>query len=199
MPPSTSRRTEPALGITDPYELTQPQLDAAVALLKKQPSTISEVLGPVHRRDPALQATATRHRHSLAVPGQHAQAEHVPVAVVLPKEGVDRLGRHMDDARARHSTPTACSSGWRMRPTPEVQGKAAYTSADAGQPAGVCLPRQASPRLLHGLPRDRPGDFSQITFWKTPLPPCGDGRATLYGLLGMGAEMDRHRGVAPDA
>ena len=36
MPRCTCRRAQPSLGITDPYELTEAQLNAAVNLLKQQ-------------------------------------------------------------------------------------------------------------------------------------------------------------------
>ena len=42
---------KPDLGITDPYELTQEQFDAAVELLKQQSEMVERLLGAVHGRD----------------------------------------------------------------------------------------------------------------------------------------------------
>jgi len=48
-------KTNPSLGITDPYELNQKQFDAAVALLTKQKPLIKKVLGTGVRRDRSVQ------------------------------------------------------------------------------------------------------------------------------------------------
>ena len=56
----------PELGITDPYELTQPQFDAAVALLKAQRPVGRQVLVALLRRDRQLQERRHRRGHHVA-------------------------------------------------------------------------------------------------------------------------------------
>ena len=77
---------QPDLGITDPYELTQPQLDAAVTLLKAQAPMIGKYWVAVHGRDRRVRDRATwspaRHGHQ---PVEHPRADKpVPVAAVIP-------------------------------------------------------------------------------------------------------------------
>ena len=58
---------KPELGITDPYELTQEQFDAAVALLKEQRPFVGKYWTLVHRRDRQLHQ---RHDDRSARPGR---------------------------------------------------------------------------------------------------------------------------------
>ena len=60
-------KTKPALGIKDPYELDQKQLDAAVALLKKQKPAAQEVLGARLRPDRPVQERRLDDRCLVAV------------------------------------------------------------------------------------------------------------------------------------
>ena len=57
---------QPDLGITDPYELTSDQLDAAVTLLKQQATMVDEVLGAVHGRDRRVRERFDGGRHRVA-------------------------------------------------------------------------------------------------------------------------------------
>ncbi len=54
------KTAQPSLGITDPYELTQPQFDAAVALLTAQQPFVGKYWSLVLGRDRQLHATAPR-------------------------------------------------------------------------------------------------------------------------------------------
>ena len=59
-------KTKPSLGITDPYELTEAQLDAAVKLLKQQRPLDQEVLGARLRRDRTVQERRRGDRRGVA-------------------------------------------------------------------------------------------------------------------------------------
>src|SRR5207253_6459253 len=80
-------KTRPSLGITDPYELTQPQLDAAVKLLKKQRPLIKKYWGLASQEiNEFKNGDATL---GAGWPYQVSQldAVHCPVGAVIPKEG----------------------------------------------------------------------------------------------------------------
>ena len=80
-------KTQPDLGIEDPYELNQEQFDAAVDLLKQQRPLVEEVLGAgvrqidLFKNGDASSARRGRTRRTLL------QADKVPVKDLIPKEG----------------------------------------------------------------------------------------------------------------
>ena len=97
------------------------------------------------------------------------KAEHVPVAVVLPKEGATGWAdTWMMYSHAKHPN---CMLKWMAyATTPVVQGKTAYTfgSAPANPKACAYLDKQ-SPGYCTAYHVTDPAYFSQIKFWKTPL------------------------------
>ena len=111
-PRCTSRRTSPSSGITDPYELTQPQFDAAVELLKQQRpwvgkywSSFADEIDNFTNGTTVVGTTWPYQVNTLAAAG-------VPVEPGRAHRGHDRLGRHLDAVDQGRSTRTACSSGW---------------------------------------------------------------------------------------
>ena len=106
MRPCTCPRS-PSLGITDPYELTQAQFDASVALLKDQRSKlIGKYWGTYGENIDDFQQGVVVDRHDLAVPGDVLKAEDsgVTVEAVLPSRRRDRLGRHLDARQGRQAS-----------------------------------------------------------------------------------------------
>ena len=67
------KTAKPSLGITDPYELTQTQFQAAVEPARRAAPADREVLGPRLPGDLRLQERQRDRRRRLAVSGQHAQ------------------------------------------------------------------------------------------------------------------------------
>ena len=72
---------KPDLGITDPYELTQPQFDAAVQLLKDQHPFVGKYWGTYTDQIDNFTNGTIDHRDDLAVPGQHPQGPDATVKV----------------------------------------------------------------------------------------------------------------------
>ena len=68
-------RTRPELGIRDPYELTEDQLDAAVDLLQGAAPADQEVLGARLRRDRPVQERRRGRRRLVALPDDHAAGQ----------------------------------------------------------------------------------------------------------------------------
>ena len=89
-------KTQPDLGIKNPYALTQEQLDAAVGLLKEQKSQLSASTG---RSTPTSRPRSTTARASSARRGRSSRTSSKPTA---RREGgraegrLDRLVRHVD-------------------------------------------------------------------------------------------------------
>jgi putative spermidine/putrescine transport system substrate-binding protein len=166
-----------SLGITDPYELTQPQMDAVVALLKQQRLGIkkywalaSDEISLFTNGDAVVGASWPYQTNTLI-------AAKVPVLDTLPKEGVTGWAdTWMISAKTPHPN---CAYEWiNWVTTPKVQAQQAIyfgeTPANTlackemdSQQAGSCA-------QYHG---DAPASyFDAIKFWKTPLTACGNGK-----------------------
>ena len=98
--------TQPDLGITNPYQLTQEQFDAAIALLEEQFTPQPAVLERryLRRSDHGLRGRRHHHRHHLAVPGQQPGRRGGAGRGDQARRGRDRLVRHLDD-RQRGGPP----------------------------------------------------------------------------------------------
>ena len=172
---------QPALGITDPYELTQPQLDAAVTLLKQQSGEVAkywslytdEIDG--FTNGSMVAGTAWPINLSLA----EAAA---PVAAVIPSEGVTGWAdTWMISTNAPHPN---CMLEW-MKYTldPKVQASVAVWYGAATSNGKACdLIRTALGKDANLVDTVRYGFCGNAVFlnsiytWKTPSTECGDSR-----------------------
>jgi putative spermidine/putrescine transport system substrate-binding protein len=171
----------PDLGITDPYELTQDQLDAAVDLLKTQAPNVTkywslytdEIDGFV---DGSMVA-------GTAWPINLSYAElDAPVDAVIPSEGVTGWAdTWMISANAPHPNCMLEWMKWTM--TPEVQSEVAVWYGAAGSNVNSCdkikeaLGKDAD--LVDSVRYSFCGDadfLNSIYLWKTPSAECGDDR-----------------------
>jgi putative spermidine/putrescine transport system substrate-binding protein len=179
----------PDLGITDPYELSQEQFDAAVDLLKTQAPMVvrpwalytDEIDGFVDGS--MLVGTAWPINLSLA-------ELDAPVDAVVPSEGVTGWAdTWMISANAPHPNCMLKWMDWTMQP--ETQAEVAVWYGAAGSNTLSC---DATRDLLvdfYGKGADaavdtvRYGNCGNVEFldsihlWKTPLPQCGDDRGDI--------------------
>jgi putative spermidine/putrescine transport system substrate-binding protein len=170
-------KTDPSLGIDDPYELTQPQMDAVVALLKKQRPLIrkywalaSDEIDLFRNGDATLGAAWPYQTNTL-------QAAKVPVADTLPTEGVTGWAdTWMISAKSLHPS---CAYEWiNFVTAPYVQAQQAIYFGETPANTKACTEmdkqQAGSCKQYHA---DAPASyFNQIRFWKTPLKACGDGK-----------------------
>ncbi|MGZ4481859.1 MAG: ABC transporter substrate-binding protein [Gaiellales bacterium] len=170
------KTTQPDLKITDPYELTRDQFDAAVSLLKTQRKQIGNYWGSYTSQiqdfkqgSIVIGPTWPYQVNALKGAGVHVDA-------VLPKEGATGWAdTWMMSSQAAHPN---CMLKWMAyATTPEVQAKTAYTfgSAPANPKACVILDKQV-PNYCTDYHVTDQNYFSNIAFWKTPLAACGDSR-----------------------
>ena len=89
-------KTQPDLGITNPYALDQAQFDAAVELLKTQNGIIGEYWSDYTKQIAAFTQGSSVLGTTWQVIANIAQGEDVPVEVTLPEGGLDGLVRHVD-------------------------------------------------------------------------------------------------------
>jgi putative spermidine/putrescine transport system substrate-binding protein len=170
-------KTQPALGITDPYELDQTQMNAVVALLKSQAGLIKKYWAlasdeiQLFTSDDAVVGAAWPYQTNTL------QTAKVPVADTIPAEGATGWAdTWMIAAKAKHVN---CAYEWiNWVTTPKVQAEQAIyfgetpantlacREMDAEQP-GACAQYHANAPASY---------FNRIKFWKTPLTNCGNGK-----------------------
>ena len=123
--------TQPELGITDPYELTQPTVRCGRRPAQGAAALRGQVLGQLHRRDRQLRdgTTDDRHRPGSTRSTPSTADEQGRGRVADPDRGRHRLGRYVDDVGLRASIPTACTSGWPGRSSPRSSRSPRSTSA----------------------------------------------------------------------
>jgi putative spermidine/putrescine transport system substrate-binding protein len=171
----------PALGITDPYELTQDQLNAAVDLLKQQQplvgkywSLFSDEIDNFTNGTTVVGTTWPYQYNTL-------QGAGVPVAQVVPSEGMTGWAdTWMMSSNAQHPNCMLKWMTWML--TPEVQAQVAEYFGEAPANPKACKYLDAV-YGSYGLADfctaynvNDPSFYDTIAFWKTPLPDCGDDR-----------------------
>jgi len=166
-----------SLGITDVYELTSKQLDAAIVLLKQQAPMIKKYWAatpdetdPFSSGDMVI-GTAWPYQVSFL------KSENKPVASLVPSEGATGWAdTWMMSSHAQHPN---CMYQWmKWTEKPAIQDQVAeFYGADPSNAKACDLLRQHI-----GASADSDyhcGDntfLKNIALWKTPLQQCGDSR-----------------------
>jgi putative spermidine/putrescine transport system substrate-binding protein len=162
------------LGFTDPYELTQAQFDAAVALLKEQ-----RKIAPKYWGDATTQVEDFKSEGFVAAPSwpyqvNLLQADGQPIASTIPQEGATGWAdTTMMSSKAPHPI---CAYKWLEHSLdPKVQGDvAAWFGSNPAVPEGCT----ASTLLgAEGCKTNGYENFDKIYFWKTPIADCGNGKS----------------------
>ncbi|WP_105634289.1 putative ABC transporter substrate-binding protein YdcS [Cronobacter dublinensis] len=164
------KATQPELGITDPYQLTEAQYGAVLKALRDQHQLI-------HRywHDTTVQMSDFKNEGVVAASAWPYQAnalknEGQPIATVFPKEGVtgwaDTTMLHAD---AKHPNCAYKWMDWSL--TPKVQSDvAAWFGSLPAVPEGC----KASTLLGEkGCETNGFTFFDKIAFWKTPVAQGG--------------------------
>jgi len=178
--------TNPDLGITDPYELTQAQFDAAKELLQRQATLIGsywalytdEIDGFV---DGSMVA-------GTAWPVNFSYAElDAPVDAVAPSEGMTGWAdTWMISANAPHPNCMLQWMDWTLQP--DVQAEVGVFYGAAGSNVNSCVAigeflvdayGEGSDAAVSTLRYSNCGDadfLDSLFLWKTPQVDCGDDR-----------------------
>ena len=165
------------LGITDVYELTTRQLDAAIALLKQQApmikkywSATTDETDPFSSGDMVI-GTAWPYQVSFL------KADKKPVASLVPSEGATGWAdTWMMSAHAQHPN---CMYLWmKWTETPAVQDQVAefYGAVPSNAKACDILRKNIGDSADKDYHCGDNGFLKNIALWKTPLQDCGDSR-----------------------
>jgi putative spermidine/putrescine transport system substrate-binding protein len=173
---------KPDLGITDPYELTQPQFDAAVQLLKDQHPWVGKYWAAYTDEIDNFTSGATVVGTTWPYQVNTLKAAGVPVESVVPSEGMTGWAdTWMMSSHAQHPNCMLLWMGWMV--TPEVQAQVAESFGESPANPKACAILDKGDLGPYALKdfctlyqvNDK-AFYDAIGFWKTPLADCGDSR-----------------------
>jgi putative spermidine/putrescine transport system substrate-binding protein len=168
--------SQPSLGIKDPYELTQKQFDATIALLMQQRPLVKKYwtlaqdeINLFSSGDVVVGAGWPYQTNTL-------RAAHKQVADTIPVEGATGWGDSW--MLATNATHPNCAYLWtQWVSTPVVQAEQAIFFGETPVNKKACAQMEArspgSCKQYHADALD--SYFDSIKFWKTPIAACGDG------------------------
>jgi putative spermidine/putrescine transport system substrate-binding protein len=171
---------KPELGITDPYELTKPQFDAAVELLKGQrqliqrywPDATSQI--DDFTNEGVAAATSWPYQVNTLVAAHATDSSKPDIASVFPSEGAtgwaDTTMMHI---KAPHPNCAYKWLNWSLNK--KLQGDLASWFGSVPVTPDAC----AGNDLLgaEGCKTNGIDNFDKISFWKTPIADCGNGQS----------------------
>ena len=172
---------QPDLGITDPYELTTDQLNAAVDLLKQQSSMIGKYWALYTDEIDGFVDGSMVAGTAWPINLSYAEAD-APVDAAQPTEGMTGWAdTWMISANAPH--PNCMLSWMKYSLDPKVQSEVEYWYGAAGSNTASCadlkklLGKDAdlADTLRYGYCGDA-GFLNALYLWKTPQANCGDSR-----------------------
>jgi len=172
-------KTQPSLGIKDPYELTQKQFDATVALLKQEKPLIKKYWATAGDEITLFQNGDVVVGAAWPYQTIQLKAAGAAVADTIPTEGATGWGdTWMLATNAPHPN---CAYLWTAYvSTAKVQAEQALFFGETPVNTKACQEMEAlqagSCAQYHA---DAPGSyFNTIKFWKTPIATCVDGSQT---------------------
>ncbi len=176
-------KKQPSLGIKDPYELNKKQFDAAVKLLKEQRPLIKKYWALASDQIDLFKSGGSTIGASWPYQLNTLKAAGVPVASVIPKEGVTGwLDTWMLSSKSKH--PNCAYRWWQWISTPKVQAQQAIYFGETPVNRKACawmdkLSKGSCAQYSANAPESF---YGAIKFWKTPVADCGNGQTNCMDL-----------------
>jgi putative spermidine/putrescine transport system substrate-binding protein len=170
-------KAQPSLGITDPYELTEAQLNAAVSLLKQQRPLIKKYWTGAADEAELFKNGDVVIGAAWPLATNTLEADKVPVKELIPVQGA--TGWADTWMISSHTKHLNCAYKWiNWVSTPQVQAEQAISFGETPAnklacpfmekiKAGSCVKYHANAPSAY---------FESIKFWKTPVTDCGNGK-----------------------
>jgi putative spermidine/putrescine transport system substrate-binding protein len=164
---------KPELGIKDPYELTKPQFDAAINLLRQQRTLVGR-----YWHDASIQVDDFTNEGFVASSSWPFQvnllkSQDKSIDSVIPSEGVTGWAdTTMMHANSKHPN---CAYKWMEHSLdPKLQGDLAAWFGSVPAVPAACKGNQLLTDT--GCETNDAQYFDKIHFWRTPVSDCGDGK-----------------------
>ena len=170
-------KSQPSLGITDPYELTQPQFNAAVNLLKAEHPLVKKYWDLASQEISLFQSGTTTVGAAWPYQTNTLQAAGAKVAETIPSEGA--TGWADTWMLATDAPDPNCAYQWmQWVTTPKVQAQEAVYFGETPANTQACpIMNQLQKGSCAAYHANAPESyFNTIKFWKTPLAQCDDGK-----------------------
>jgi putative spermidine/putrescine transport system substrate-binding protein len=171
-------KSKPSLGITDPYELTPTQFNAAVNLLKSEHPLIKKYWDLASQEISLFTNGSVVAGAAWPYQTNTLQAAHVKVADTIPSEGA--TGWADTWLLATNAPHPNCAYKWMAYvSTPKVQAEEAIYFGETPANTQACaimdkLQKGGCAAYHANAPESY---FSTIKFWKTPLSTCDNGKS----------------------
>jgi putative spermidine/putrescine transport system substrate-binding protein len=170
-------KSQPSLGIKDPYELNQKQFDATINLLKQQKPLIKKYWALASDEVDLFKNGGAVIGASWPLQTITLQNAGAPVKDLIPKEGATGWAdTWMLSAHAKHPN---CAYMWlKWISTPKVQAEQALSFEETPANAKACswmnkMQKNSCTKYHLNAPASY---FASIRFWKTPVAQCGNGQ-----------------------
>jgi putative spermidine/putrescine transport system substrate-binding protein len=171
-------KTNASLGITDPYELNEAQLNAAVKLLKEQRPLVKKYWALASDESELFKNGDVTIGAAWPLQLSTLLADKEPVKSLIPTEGATGWAdTWMLSAHAAHPN---CAYKWvNWVSTPKVQAEQAITYGETPVNTRACaemekISKGSCPIYHANAPS---AYFNSIRFWKTPVAECGNGQS----------------------
>jgi putative spermidine/putrescine transport system substrate-binding protein len=170
-------KTQPGLGIKNPYALDDKQFQAAVDLLKKQRSIVGEYWSDYTKEQAAFKSGDTVLGTTWQVIANLLAADKVKVQTLLPKEGSTGWSdTWMISSKAKHPN---CMYRWMNHIiSPKANAAVAEWFGEAPSNKKSCALTAAKDHcsLYHASDE---AYFKKVWYWTTPTKQCLDGRGAI--------------------
>jgi putative spermidine/putrescine transport system substrate-binding protein len=167
-------KTQPDLGIKDPYSLTEKQLDAAIDLLKQQNAHIGEYWSDYTKEVQAFESgTSVVGTTWQVIANVISSDKKTTVQTVLPKEGATGWSdTWMISSQAAHPNCMYKWMNWIVSPKANAQVAEYFGEAPAQTKACAMTSDKTFCDTYHALDASY---ASKIHYWTTPQTQCVDG------------------------
>jgi len=167
-------KTQPDLGIKDPYSLTETQLDAAINLLKDQQKNISEYWALYTKEVQSFESGTSEVGTTWQVIGNTINSDgKIKVKTTLPKEGATGWSdTWMISSHAKHPNCMYKWMNWIISPQANAQVAEFFGEAPAQTKACQMTSDKSFCDTYHALDAQY---AKQIYYWTTPRQQCVDG------------------------
>jgi putative spermidine/putrescine transport system substrate-binding protein len=170
-------KTQPGLGITDPYELTQKQFNAAVGLLKQEHPLVKKYWDLASQEISLFQSGTTVVGAAWPYQTNTLVAAGAKVAETIPSQGA--TGWADTWMLATNAPHPNCAYKWmQWVTTPKIQAQEAdYFGETPANKLACPIMDTIQKDSCAAYHANAPESYYQtIKFWKTPLAQCGNGK-----------------------